>query len=215
MDVVRLFNISIAGIWSVIGLSYITATPILPGNVHLISEVWDTLPGKVLSRMILPPFIYIWSVYCWTVCKEIERTRRSRLNSVIRYNTQMGMCGFIGCATISITDSTYIHTVAAFLFFVSQNIFIYHTTIQFYLQDRNKVKASISLMFNCMMSLFISLFTMLHNVKQYRLGVVYLEWGTVLLISGLNLNLKKELNNDYMYNTDLEDSLAIWGTTQL
>ena len=144
---IQLINISISGLWSCIILSYIVAVggghiplPYSDGTAYwpMISDTWVTLYGELLSRICIPPFIYTWGFFCWSICDWLDKMswrcyesddlmdyiyynnnkailKINKYNNYInRYVVQFGLVSFLTCIAINEQDNDQLHSVTAF-----------------------------------------------------------------------------------------------------
>ena len=163
---IQLINITIGGLWSCIVLSYIVA--VIGGHVPLpytdgesywpmISDTWVTLYGEFLSRIFIPPFVYTWAFFCWSICDWLDQmswkpytddnlygyiqfskqnktvTKINKYNNYInRYIVQFGLLNFLTCIAINEDDNDQIHSISAFLFFTTQLVFLVNVVVHLY-----------------------------------------------------------------------------------
>ena len=71
-----MLGVALVGVWAVIWSSYFFALkdgtvqpPFSTGTFcwPMISDTWVNPSGKYISRLFMPPFIYMWAIFCWTI----------------------------------------------------------------------------------------------------------------------------------------------------
>ena len=214
---INVIDLTLLGLWTSIILSYsialITETIELPPHVPMISDLWLTTPGEIISRVFIPPFIYLWSIFCWKVCNWLDRISWKRgeyeellyytdfepsitnklINYINRYVCQYGILNFLTCIAINEHDNDKIHSITAFTFFCTQFILMTVVIVHLYVFKYKPYKKTV-LWLGMLLSIIGSI--IISNSYKWRIAETYvaaLEWTSVAIISGFHWSLKRDL----------------------
>ena len=234
---IKLINIVTVGLWTNIWLSYIISIftnhipyPFTDDEFFwpMISDTWVTLTGELLSRVFIPPFIYLWSLFCWNICNWLDdiswkindyndnfRCLNKYINCIVRVCVQLGLLGFLTCIAINEHDDDRLHSMSALIFFTTQNIFfysiiahLYFSTIQMYHKKSIILKSFLSILFTILL-IVTGILGNYNNWKLYCVKIALLEWSSVFIITLFHLTLKWDLtipNDTPDYYFLLEDN---------
>ena len=228
-DTAQTVKWAILGFWGTIWASYTWG--LLDGDIQspiskdefywpMISDTWVSLPGKILSRLLLPPFIYMLAFYCWKISNWMDSVTWDRyvysynslskyINKSNRYLTQTGLLSFLLCIAVNEADNDALHSVAAFYFFITQCIFFLIITGQLIIHKDIAYNRTSIIIKGCLSLSFLSLLIAIavmssyHQWNIYKVRVAVSEWFAVTMLTLFHWFMRWELTSggdDYRFD---------------